>query len=93
MDSAVTGMNAALCAAGCILQYLQFQLRRSVDHIQRLRVGQTNDVVLIDAASQSHLELVTARGGNAAHPVERGRPHLHADGRPQTPPLGAPSAA
>ena len=59
------GLSAALCAAGCILQYLQFQLRRSVDHIQRLRVGQTNDVVLIDAASQSHLELVTARGGNA----------------------------
>jgi DNA mismatch repair protein MutS len=60
-----TGMNAAISAAGCILQYLQFQLRRSVDHIQRLRVGQTNDCVLIDAASQSHLELVSARGGNA----------------------------
>jgi DNA mismatch repair protein MutS len=60
-----TGMTAAICAAGCILQYLQFQLRRSVDHIQRLRVGQTNDCVLIDAASQSHLELVSARGGNA----------------------------
>ena len=59
------GMNAAICAAGCILQYLQFQLRRSVDHIQRLRVGQTNDCVLIDAASQSHLELVSARGGSA----------------------------
>ena len=58
-------LSAALCAAGCILQYLQFQLRRSVEHIQRLRVGQTNDVVLIDAASQSHLELVSARGGNA----------------------------
>ncbi len=60
-----TGMNAAISAAGCVLQYLQFQLRRSVDHIQRLRVGQTNDCVLIDAASQSHLELVSARGGNA----------------------------
>ncbi len=60
-----TGMNAAICAAGCILQYLQFQLRRSVDHIQRLRVGQTNDCVLIDAASQGHLELVSARGGSA----------------------------
>jgi DNA mismatch repair protein MutS len=59
------GLSAALCAAGCILQYLQFQLRRSVEHIQRLRVGQTNDVVLIDAASQSHLELVSARGGSA----------------------------
>ncbi|MBL9178640.1 MAG: DNA mismatch repair protein MutS, partial [Verrucomicrobiaceae bacterium] len=59
------GLSAALCAAGCILQYLQFQLRRSVEHIQRLRVAQTSDVVLIDAASQSHLELVSARGGNA----------------------------
>lgn len=58
------GLSAALCAAGCILQYLQFQLRRSVEHIQRLRVGQTHDVVLIDAASQSHLELVNARGGS-----------------------------
>jgi DNA mismatch repair protein MutS len=58
-------LSAALCAAGCILQYLQFQLRRSVDHLQRLRVAQTHDVVLIDAASQSHLELVSARGGNA----------------------------
>lgn len=57
------GLTAALCAAGCILQYLQFQLRRNVDHIQRLRVAQTSDFVLIDAASQSHLELVTARGG------------------------------
>jgi DNA mismatch repair protein MutS len=58
-------LTAALCAAGAVLQYLQFQLRRSVDHIQRLRVGQTNDVVLIDAASQGHLELVSARGGSA----------------------------
>jgi DNA mismatch repair protein MutS len=60
------GLSAAIGAAGCILQYLQFQLRRSVDHIQRLRYAQISDVVLIDAASQSHLELVTARGG-AAH--------------------------
>ncbi|OYW26989.1 MAG: DNA mismatch repair protein MutS, partial [Chthoniobacter sp. 12-60-6] len=59
------GLSAAIGAAGCILQYLQFQLRRSVEHIQRLRYAQISDVVLIDAASQSHLELVSARGGNA----------------------------
>jgi DNA mismatch repair protein MutS len=59
------GLSAAIGAAGCILQYLQFQLRRSVEHIQRLRYAQISDVVLIDAASQSHLELVTARAGNA----------------------------
>jgi DNA mismatch repair protein MutS len=57
-------MEAALCAAGAILQYLQFQLRRSVDHIRRLRVAQIGDFVQIDAASQAHLELVTARSGN-----------------------------
>lgn len=57
------GLTAAICAAGSILHYLQFQLRRNVDHIQRLRVAQTSDFVLIDAASQSHLELVNARGG------------------------------
>ena len=59
-------LSSAICAAGAVLQYLQFQLRRSVDHIQRLRVAQTSDVVLIDAASQSHLELVSARGGSGA---------------------------
>ncbi len=57
-------MEAALCAAGAILQYLQFQLRRSVEHIRRLRVAQTGDFVQVDAASQAHLELVTARSGN-----------------------------
>ena len=59
-----TGMHPAICAAGAILQYLQFQLRRSVDHIKRLRVAQPGECVLIDAASQSHLELVTSRSGN-----------------------------
>ena len=59
-----TGMHPAICAAGAILQYLQFQLRRSVDHIKRLRVAQPGECVLIDAASQSHLELVTSRAGS-----------------------------
>jgi DNA mismatch repair protein MutS len=57
-------MEAALCAAGAILQYLQFQLRRSVEHIRRLRVAQSGDFVQVDAASQTHLELVTARSGS-----------------------------
>lgn len=57
------GMHPAICAAGAILQYLQFQLHRSIDHIKRLRVTQAGDSMLIDAASQAHLELVDARGG------------------------------
>ena len=59
-----SSMQPALCAAGAILQYLQFQLRRSVDHIRRLRVAQPGDCVLIDSASQSHLELVSCRSGS-----------------------------
>jgi DNA mismatch repair protein MutS len=57
-------MKPALCAAGAILQYLQFQLRRSVEHIRKLRVAASGDCVMIDAASQSHLELVSCRGGS-----------------------------
>ncbi len=59
-------MMPAISAAGAILQYLQFQLRRSVEHIRRLRVASASDTVLIDAASQLHLELVTSRTGGGA---------------------------
>ncbi len=56
-------LHAALCAAGAIMQYLQFQLRRDVNHIKRLRVAAPYDGVWLDAASQSHLELVQSKGG------------------------------
>lgn len=56
-------MDAAVAAAGAILQYLQFQLRRQVDHIRRLRVSRPAHGMWIDAVSQSHLELVTSRSG------------------------------
>jgi DNA mismatch repair protein MutS len=58
-----TGLTAAVCAAGAIMQYLQFQLRKDVSHIKRLRVAAPYDGVWIDAASQSHLELVQSKGG------------------------------
>jgi DNA mismatch repair protein MutS len=59
-----THLSAAICAAGAIMQYLQFQLRKEVSHIKRLRVSTTFEGVWIDAASQSHLELVISKGGN-----------------------------
>ncbi|MCB1226669.1 MAG: DNA mismatch repair protein MutS [Verrucomicrobiales bacterium] len=74
-------LEAALCAAGAVLQYVQFQLRRGVEHLKRLRVAQTREHVLIDAASQSHLELVESRSG-ARHSL------LHALDRTCTP-MGA----
>lgn len=56
-------LTAAVCAAGAVMQYLQFQLRKDVAHIKRLRVAIPFDGVWVDAASQSHLELVSSRGG------------------------------
>ncbi len=74
-------LTAAVCAAGAVMQYLQFQLRKDVAHIKRLRVAVPFDGVWVDAASQSHLELVSSRGG-AEHTL------LHALNRTCTP-MGA----
>lgn len=56
-------MSAAVCAAGAIVQYLQFQLRKDLTHLKRLRVASPSEQVWIDAASQSHLELIQSKGG------------------------------
>ncbi|HSJ01571.1 MAG TPA: DNA mismatch repair protein MutS [Verrucomicrobium sp.] len=74
-------MTAGICAAGAIMQYLQFQLRKDVSHIKRLRVAVPYEGVWIDAASQTHLELVNSKGG-AEHTL------LHALNRTCTP-MGA----
>jgi DNA mismatch repair protein MutS len=55
-------MNAAVAAAGGVLHYLKHQLRRKTDHILRVRVYRTDAFVELDAATQSHLELVSSRG-------------------------------
>jgi DNA mismatch repair protein MutS len=64
-------MQAALCAAGAVLQYVQFQLRRSVDHIRRCAWPKPATACLIDAASQSHLELVDYPLRSSALPAAR----------------------
>ncbi|WP_240914765.1 DNA mismatch repair protein MutS [Roseimicrobium sp. ORNL1] len=74
-------LTAALGAAGAIMQYLQFQLRKDVSHIKRLRVASLFDGVWVDTASQSHLELVNSRSG-AEHTL------LHSLNRTATP-MGA----
>ncbi|MGI8604320.1 MAG: DNA mismatch repair protein MutS [Verrucomicrobiales bacterium] len=57
------GLKAAVGAAGAILHYLRHQLQRGIEHIRRLQPYATGDSVMIDAAAQSHLELVQSRGG------------------------------
>ncbi|MCL4103712.1 UNVERIFIED_CONTAM: hypothetical protein GTU68_059791 [Idotea baltica] len=59
----------AVCAAGAILHYLETQLRRSIAHVRSMQAYQTENFVLIDAASQANLDLVTSRSGGVKHSV------------------------
>jgi DNA mismatch repair protein MutS len=52
----------AIAAAGAIVHYLKHQLRRKIDHLGSLKCDAPNDYVLLDAATQTNLELVESRG-------------------------------
>jgi DNA mismatch repair protein MutS len=52
----------AISAAGAMVHYLKHQLRRKIDHLTSLRCVAPADHVLLDAATQTNLELVTSRG-------------------------------
>src|SRR6266699_1022287 len=54
-------MPAAVAAAGAIVHYLKHQLRRKIDHLTSLRSDAPSDYVLLDAATQTNLELVESR--------------------------------
>jgi DNA mismatch repair protein MutS len=51
-------MLQAIAAAGAIVHYLKHQLRRKIDHLRSLRCDAPGDYVLLDAATQTNLELV-----------------------------------
>lgn len=57
------GMHPALSAAGAILHYLSYQLRRSCDHLRALAVRKVGTQVALDSASQHNLDLVDSRSG------------------------------
>ena len=54
-------MSHAVAAAGAIVHYLKYQLRRNIDHLSALRSDAPADYVLLDAATQANLELVESR--------------------------------
>jgi len=57
----------AICAAGCLLQYVQNTLKTAVPHILPIRCEQISEVLLIDANSRRNLELtqsLATDGGN-----------------------------
>jgi DNA mismatch repair protein MutS len=56
-----THMPQAVAAAGAIVHYLKHSLRRKIDHLASLRCDAPADYVLLDAATQTNLELVGSR--------------------------------
>jgi len=58
-------MGAALCAAGCLLQYAKETQRAALPHIRALQVERREDSIILDAATRRNLELTTnLAGGN-----------------------------
>src|SRR5436305_11418266 len=56
-----TEMPAAIGAAGAIVHYLKHQLRRKIAHLRGLRCDVEEEFVVLDAATQTNLELVASR--------------------------------
>ena len=56
--------NIALCAAGCIMQYVKDTQRSALPHIRALTPELQEDSVMIDAASRRNLELETNLSGS-----------------------------
>jgi len=59
------GMNAAVSAAGCLLQYARDTQRAALPHIRALHVERRDDAILLDAATRRNLELEFTLGGGS----------------------------
>ena len=58
-------MSQAVAAAGAIVHYLKHQLRRNIDHLASLHCDAPAEHVMLDAATQTNLELVESRGAHS----------------------------
>jgi DNA mismatch repair protein MutS len=56
-------LPAAIGAAGALLHYITRQMRRPAGHLRRLQPYRRGTFLILDAATQSHLELVHSRAG------------------------------
>ena len=62
-----TDQTTAVCAAGGLLQYVQDTQRKSIPHLNGLRVQRDEDYIIIDAVSRKNLEIDNAVDGNNKH--------------------------
>jgi DNA mismatch repair protein MutS len=53
-----------VCAAGAMLHYVNWELRRDISHVRRLQIKNPADYLLLDEATTSNLELVTSLNTN-----------------------------
>nr|WP_198650054.1 DNA mismatch repair protein MutS [Zobellella maritima] len=54
----------ALCAAGCLLQYVKDTQRTALPHINAIRLERAQDMVIMDAATRRNLELTLNLAGS-----------------------------
>ncbi|MCE2596229.1 DNA mismatch repair protein MutS [Motilimonas cestriensis] len=59
----VEDAQVALCAAGCLLQYIKDTQRTALPHINSISLEQNQDVVILDAATRRNLELTQNLAG------------------------------
>ena len=57
----------AICAAGCIVQYVKDTQRSALPHIRKIQLQNHNDTVLMDAATRRNLELTLNLSGGVEH--------------------------
>ncbi|MFZ4597532.1 MAG: DNA mismatch repair protein MutS [Terrimicrobiaceae bacterium] len=56
-------LPGGVCAAGALLHYITRQLRRQAGHLRQLQPYRRSSFLVLDASTQSHLELVQSRAG------------------------------
>lgn len=59
--------HSALCAAGCLLRYVQNTQRMALPHICRLKPEQHDTAVVLDTVSRRNLEIAQALSGDPDH--------------------------
>ena len=58
-----TDLGTGVGSAGALLHYITRQMRRQAGHLRQLRPYRRSSYLILDASTQSHLELVNSRAG------------------------------
>ncbi len=60
-------LHIAICAAGCLMQYVKDTQRTALPHIRGIRAELRDEAVILDAATQRNLEIITNLSGCNEH--------------------------